>query len=177
MLGDHRGDPGGQQGEQRLHHQGPDPGVALGEGAGPQELHAPDHLGLQRVADGGGVRQDDPALQLLQVGRGDGGVGEQPEPGRDAVHLPPFGHRPLDHVAGRGHALAALLAELHRDPAAGHGHHLGPAQRAAGPHHPAGALVIVLGGTIPDPAGKVARGDCRAAHLGNQEEHDSSLPR
>ena len=199
VLGDHRGDPGGQQGDQRLHHQRPDPGVALGEGAGPQQLHAPDHLGLQRVAGGGGVRQDDPALQLLQVGRGDGGVGEQPEPGGDAVHLPPLGHRPLDHVAGRGHALAALLAQLDRDPAAGHGHHLGHAQRPAGQHHPAGAgrsiatsrharivgrgrtprhaLVIVLGATIPDLAPEVAGRGCRAAHLGNQEGHDSSLPR
>jgi hypothetical protein len=135
VLGDHRGDPGGEQGDQRLHHHRPHPREALGQGPGPQQLHAPDHLDLQRVAGAGGVRQHDAPLQLLQVGRVDGGVGEQAEPGGDAVDPAPLGHGTLDHLAGGGHALAALGAQLHRHPVAGHGHHLGDPERAAGQHH------------------------------------------
>jgi hypothetical protein len=136
VLGDHRRHPGGQQREKCLHDDRAHARVALDQGAGAQQLHGPHDLRLQRVTTAGGVGQDDAALQLAQVGGGDRRIGQQAEPGRHPVHPPALGDRALHHVPGGGHALATLIAQLHRHPPARDGHHLIDPQRITREHQP-----------------------------------------
>ena len=77
---------------------GPNPGVPLGQGGGPQQHHGPDGFRFNLVAHGGGVGADQTDLQGGALVRGDVAVGQGAEAGRQPVD----GLLPADQGGGDG---------------------------------------------------------------------------
>ena len=122
------GDAGVEQGDDGVDHHRPHPRVAHGQGPGPQQHHGPHDLGLDQRPHAGGVRADEPPLQLLPPLGRDGRVGQRPEAGGDAVDGLVGGGVGLDDGGAAGQRLAGVVTDRHLGAVAGDAHHLGRGQ-------------------------------------------------
>jgi hypothetical protein len=85
VLGDDRGDPGVEQGDDLLGDQGPGARVAHRQRPRPQQHHRADDLALDRRSHAGRMRAQQRELELLAGGDRDRRRRQRAEPGRDTV--------------------------------------------------------------------------------------------
>ena len=89
-----------EQSLERVDYLTADPGMAAAKTEQFQDDHQPDDMARKRRAEPGAVRQDQVALQLGETVVGDPGLGEQAEPGVDAIDGGPAGDDPVDRRGG-----------------------------------------------------------------------------
>ena len=121
--------------DESLHHRRPDPRMALGEGAGPEQQHRPDDLVGKGVADAGGVASQQPNLELFGFVTVDPSRCQGAETRGDPVDGGPVGDRPVDDLPGRRHPFGHSGVEAHRRPPVGNRNHVVDAQRPSVDHH------------------------------------------
>ena len=131
-LGWDRGeDPPVEHVEESLHDQRPHPGMALGQGAGPEQEHGSHQEIGKFLADTCSMGSHQVVLEGLGLVAADGSRRQRPEPGGDPVdHLTGL-DRCFHYGAGRAHALLEIWPGLGTSRASGHGQHLAPAQWTA----------------------------------------------
>jgi len=102
---DHRREAGVEQRQRLLQQLEPHTGEAEREVVDAQRERQPARRERQRLADAGGVAEQQVGLQRRQLVVGDAHAGELPEAGVDAVHRAAGGDRVLHDLAARAHAL------------------------------------------------------------------------
>ena len=106
--------------------------VTQGQRVGAQQQHGPHDGRRQRLADAGGVAQQQPLLQLPgALGRHEG-RGQRAETGGHAVDDLAGSDEPVDDGAGLQDALASIWVEPDAAPAQGHRLDVGDGQLRAG---------------------------------------------
>jgi hypothetical protein len=114
--GNHRVDGPVEHADQELGQRHPDTGQPDGERVGAQQEQGAHHFVRQRIADPGGMRPDEVALQLGGLRGLDPDVRQIAEAGRHPVHGRSIGHQPIDDVARGGHAVRGIGVERHGPP-------------------------------------------------------------
>ncbi len=129
LGGDHREDPCGEELEELLHDHRAHPGVALRQGASPEQEHGAHNLVGERLADTRCMRPQEVVLQRLRLGSPDVGRRQGPEPGGDAVDDLLGRQRLVDDRARRGQSLGEVCRRTCPCSAEGHRRHLLRADR------------------------------------------------
>ncbi len=101
---------------QRLDHQRPNARIAAAEAEQLQDDHQPRDMARQRIAEAGAVRQDEVGLKLGKALVGNARVGEQAEPGVDAVDGFAAGDDAIDRGGGGADAAHAGVVETRLRP-------------------------------------------------------------
>ncbi len=135
VLANDRGDPGVEERDERVHDQGTDPRVALGQRGRSQQHHGPHRFRLDLFAHGRGVRADQADLQDRPLLGRDVAVGERPEPGRQPVHRRFTADQLHRHRVGAVECVDGFHPDLDWQAEAGYPDHVGDAQPGGGQHH------------------------------------------